>query len=606
MTTTGKQPSTLKIYFRLLAWVRPYLLQFGISVFGFLIFASAQPMMGGAIKVFVDAISADKSKDTETYLRWFAHVGLNGQDVVLAVPFLIILIILWQGLGGYLGNYFLARVSLGLVHDLRVALFDRLLKLPNTWFDRSNTGHLISRIIYDTTMVTGAATDAIKIIIREGLTVIFFFGALLWLDWQLTMVMVLILPVIGLVVRKASHKFQKYARKIRTAMGDITQVVSEVIQGYRIVRSFGGEQRESKRFFDASQDNTQRQLRMAHTNSIYTQVLQLITFTAMSVVLFLVLYLRQGDRSPGDLVAFITMAAMLPKPIRQLSETSSTIHKGVVGAESIFGQIDEPTEPDNGTVEMEKVRGHVVVKNLVFSYPGFTEKVLDGINFEIKPGQMVALVGRSGSGKSTLVNLIPRLYEHTQGEILIDDVEVGDFKLLNLRHHIASVSQTVMLFNGTVANNIAYGELADASLDEIKRAAESANAREFIDQLPDGFNTEIGENGITLSGGQRQRMAIARALLKDAPILILDEATSALDTESERHIQNAIAHAIHGRSTLVIAHRLSTIERADLILVMENGRIIERGTHAQLLAHSGHYARLHAMQFSDIPEEDAG
>jgi len=315
-------------------------------------------------------------------------------------------------------------------------------------------------------------------------------------------------------------------------------------------------------------------------------------------VLFLVLWLR-GDATVGDLVAYITAAGLLPKPIRQLSEVSATIQKGLAGAESIFEQLDQPVEPDLGTVERERICGHIEVRDLSFRYPDSDATVLDGIDFTIQPGQMVALVGRSGSGKSTLANLIPRFYRHEHGEILVDGVRVEEYRLRNLRSHIALVSQQVSLFNDTIANNIAYGDLAGAPREDIERAAEAAYAREFIERLPEGFDTLVGENGVLLSGGQRQRLAIARAILKDAPILIFDEATSALDTESERHIQAALDHVMTGRSTLVIAHRLSTIEKADLILVMDQGRIVERGTHAELLTLDGHYARLYAMQFEN-------
>jgi subfamily B ATP-binding cassette protein MsbA len=324
----------------------------------------------------------------------------------------------------------------------------------------------------------------------------------------------------------------------------------------------------------------------------------------MSVLLFLVLWLR-GDASAGDLVAYITAAGLLPKPIRQLSEVSATIQKGLAGAESIFAQLDEAPERDSGTVERERVSGRIEVRELSFSYPGSEQRVLDNVSFSAEPGQMIALVGRSGSGKTTLANLIPRFYHHEYGKVLIDGVDVEAYTLRNLRRHIALVTQHVTLFNDSIANNIAYGDLADAPREAIERAAEAACAREFIERLPEGFDTLVGENGVLLSGGQRQRLAIARALLKDAPILILDEATSALDSEAERHIQAALDHAISGRTTLVIAHRLSTIERADLILVMEQGRIVERGTHAELLVANGPYAHLHAMQFRDSPEEVA-
>lgn len=595
-SSLSASPSSLKIYFRLLGYVRPYISLFLISIVGFLIFASTQPMLGYILKYFVDGLSNPEAAlfPSVPYLR--------DLQLLQAVPLLIILIAAWQGLGSYLGNYFLAKVSLGLVHDLRVQLFNNLLVLPNRYFDKHNSGHLISRITFNVTMVTGAATDAIKVVIREGMTVIFLFASLLFMNWRLTLVMVAILPLIAIMVRTASKKFRKQSKKIQLAMGDVTHVASETIQGYRVVRSFGGEAYEEKRFFNASQGNTDKQLRMTRTGAIYTPLLQLVIYTAMAVLMFLVLFLR-GDASAGDMVAYITLAGLLPKPIRQLSEVSSTIQKGVAGAESIFEQLDVEPEVDTGTVERDVVSGRLDVRNLSFTYPDTERQVLNDISFSVEPGQMVALVGRSGSGKSTLANLIPRFYHHDKGEILIDGVEVEQYKLLNLRRHIAQVTQHVTLFSDTVANNIAYGDLAGAPREDIEKAAKDAYAMDFIAQLPEGLDTQVGENGVLLSGGQRQRLAIARALLKNAPLLILDEATSALDTESERHIQAALDQVMKGRTTLVIAHRLSTIEKADLILVMDQGKIVERGTHEQLLAQNGYYSRLNAMGL-DAPAED--
>jgi len=593
--------SSLRIYLRLLGYLRPLLGLFVVSLLGYLMFASSQPMLAAILKYFVDGLNAARGS-TE-----YSIPLLGPLELIYAVPLLLLLAVTWQGLGSFLGNYYLARVSLGLVDDLRRALFDSLLRLPNSYFDQHNSGHLVSRITYDVTMVTGAATDAIKVVIREGMTIVFLFGYLLWMNWRLTLLMVAILPIIGLMVRSASRKFRKQSRKIQVAMGDLTHVVAETIQGYRVVRSFGGEEFESARFRDASANNTARQLRMVRTAASYGPALQFVTFCTMAALLVLVLLLR-GDATAGDLVAYITAAGMLPKPIRQLSEVSSTIQKGLAGAESIFSQLDESPEPDHGSIERERVSGHVEVRDLSFTYPGSSQRVLDRISFVVAPGQMVALVGRSGSGKSTLANLIPRFYHHDSGQILIDGTAVEAYTLRNLRRHIGLVTQQVVLFNDTVSSNIAYGGLAGAPRSEVEAAAAAAHAREFIDRLfidrlPAGFETLVGENGVMLSGGQRQRLAIARALLKDAPILILDEATSALDTESERHIQSALERVMAGRTTLVIAHRLSTIERADLILVMDQGSIVERGTHAELLAANGHYARLHAMQFEEA--EDA-
>ena len=596
------QQSSVRVYLRLLKYVVPYWGLFALSILGFLIFASTQPMLGYILKYFVDGLGNPDAS-------FFAEVPWLGEQpwlvnikLLQAVPLLIVLIAIWQGIGSYLGNFFLARVSLGLVHDLRVALFNSLLALPNRYFDSHNSGHLISRITFNVTMVTGAATDAIKVVVREGMTVIFLFASLLWMNWKLTLVMLAILPVIGVMVGNASRKFRKQSKKIQVSMGDVTHVASETIQGYRVVRSFGGERYEQQRFLEASVDNTAKQLRMVRTGAIYTPSLQLVIYSAMAIVMFLVLLLR-GDSSAGDLVAYITLAGLLPKPIRQLSEVSSTIQKGVAGAESIFEQLDEAPEVDNGTQERGRVSGRLEVRGLSFQYPGAEKAVLRDISFVAEPGQMIALVGRSGSGKSTLASLIPRFYHHEQGQILLDGLDVEEYTLRNLRQHIALVTQHVTLFNDTVTNNIAYGDLAGVPLEEVKRAAEAAFAAEFIAKMPQGYDTLVGENGVLLSGGQRQRLAIARALLKNAPLLILDEATSALDTESERHIQAALDEVMKGRTTLVIAHRLSTIEKADLILVMDQGEIVERGTHAELLAHNGYYARLHARQFEDTDEQ---
>ena len=595
------EASGLKIYLRLLGYVRPYIGAFMVSILGFLIFASTQPMLGYMLKFFVDGLTnPDAGLFSEVpwlldHAPWLAELKL-----LQAVPLLIVLIALWQGIGSFLGNYYLAKVSMGLVQDLRVALFNNLLTLPNRYFDNHNSGHLISRITYNVTMVTGAATDAIKVVVREGMSVVFLFATLLVMNWKLTLVMVTILPVIGLMVSSASKKFRKQSKKIQLAMGDVTHVASETIHGYRVVRSFGGEGYEQQRFLLASEDNKRKQLNMVRTNAVYTPSLQLLIYSAMAALMFLVLLLR-GDSSAGDLVAYITLAGLLPKPIRQLSEVSSTIQKGVAGAESIFEQLDEVPEVDTGTLERERVSGRLEVRDLSFVYPQTDKQVLKGISFTAEPGQMVALVGRSGSGKSTLANLIPRFYHHEAGQILLDGEDVEAYTLRNLRRHIALVTQQVTLFNDTVANNIAYGDLAGAPLEDIREAARAAYADEFIEQMPQGYDTLVGENGVLLSGGQRQRLAIARALLKNAPVLILDEATSALDTESERHIQAALDEVMKGRTTLVIAHRLSTIEKADLILVMEQGRIVERGSHAELLAANGAYARLHATQFKDEP-----
>lgn len=376
----AEQDSSLKIYFRLLGYVKPYVGIFLLSILGFVIFASTQPMLAGILKYFVDGLS-----NPEAVL--FPNVPfLQDLQLLVAVPLLIILIAAWQGLGSFLSNYYLAKVSLGLVHDLRVELFNKLLVLPNRYFDTHNSGHLISRITFNVTMVTGAATDAIKVVIREGLTVIFLFAYLLWMNWKLTLVMLAILPIISFMVGNTSKKFRKQSKRIQVAMGDVTHVASETIQGYRVVRSFGGESYEEQRFARASQSNTDKQLRMTRTSAIYTPALQLVIYTAMASLMFLVLFLR-GDATAGDLVAYITAAGLLPKPIRQLSEVSSTIQKGVAGAESIFEQLDVEPEVDSGTIERERISGRLDVHNLSFTYPGTDREVLKNISFSAAPGR---------------------------------------------------------------------------------------------------------------------------------------------------------------------------------------------------------------------------
>lgn len=592
MSNSKQQVSSLKLYFRLLTYVRPYIGYFAISILGYIIFASSQPLLAHILQFFVDALNGKST-------TLFHNVPyLEELDLLYAVPVFLILIAIWQGIGSFLGSYFLARVALGLVQDLRLQLFNRYFVLPSRYFDDRNSGHMVSLILFNVGMVTGAATDAIKVIFREGLTVTFLFGYLLYMNWKLTLVMIVILPVIALMVSIAGRKFRKQSKKIQLAMGDMTHVASETVQNYRVVRSFGGEAYESARFQKVTEDSTKKQLKMTTTGAIYTPLLQLVIYSAMAVLLFLVLLLR-GDASAGELVAYITAAGLLPKPIRQLSEVSSNIQKGLAGAETIFEVLDEEPEVDNGNVEKEKVAGRLEIKNLAFTYPGTSKSVLRDINFTIEPGQMIALVGRSGSGKSTLASLIPRFYQYAEGHILLDGVDINDYRLANLRKHISLVTQQVSLFNTTVFKNIAYGTLADSTLEQVKEATKAAYADEFIETLPEGYETLIGENGIKLSGGQRQRLSISRALLKNAPVLILDEATSALDTESERHIQAALDRVMEGRTTLVIAHRLSTIEKADLILVMADGQIVERGTHDELLSQGGAYANLHAMGFKE-------
>jgi len=511
------------------------------------------------------------------------------------IPLSLIGIYLIRGIGGFIGNYFLAKVSFSVIHELRTSIIDNVITLPNGYFEQNNSGHLISTITFNVSQVTGAATSAVKVIIREGITVLALLSMVFYYNWKLSLIFVAIAPLIGLVVMIASKRFRKISKKIQVSMGDITQVSTEVINGYKEVKSFNGQAYERERFFKASKANYRQNIKMVRTSAINTPLLQMIVAFALSFLVFLALTFM-ADMDPKDFIIYITAAGLLPKPIRQLSEVNSTIQKGIAAAESIFELIDETPEQDHGTHEVDHVRGELVFDHIGFQYSSSEHAVIKNLNLTIKPGQTIALVGRSGSGKSTLANLIPRFYDVLSGEIRLDGVPLSDYALQNLRAHISVVTQQVILFNDTLRNNIAYGALSDSSLEAVRQAAVSAHAIEFIDKLPDGLDTFVGENGVLLSGGQRQRLAIARALLKDAPILILDEATSALDNESERIIQEALSELMKGRTTVVIAHRLSTIENADVIVVMDQGGIVEMGSHHDLLSQQGAYYQLHQQQ----------
>lgn len=570
-----------QVYKRLMRFVLPYWRMFVVSAIGFAIYAVTEPAVVMIIQRIIDSFSSSDRSNIQ-YL-----------------PLLFIILFLVRGIGAFFGNYYLARISGNVIHKLRCAIFEHYTRLSVQYFDTHNSGYMISRITNNIGEVTRATTDSVRSYVREGFTALGLLGYLGYTNWRLSLVFLAIAPFVVLMVRYVGGRLKRLSRNMQDTVGDLTHITSEMVSGNRIVKSFGGEEYERRRFKDCSLENRKQFRKLIMTMSLNNPLMQLLISFALAGMMYLALIIMQSSTA-GEFVGFFTAAFLLPKPIRNLSDANADILRGLAAAESLFEVLDEPVEKDGGDYETSRCQGRIEFKNLTFNYAGSETPALNNINLSIEPGQTVALVGTSGGGKSTLINLLPRFYDYTQGEILIDGVRLQDYKLDCLRRQIALVTQNVTLFNASIANNIAYGALQGIERRRIEQAAKDAYAINFINKMPEGLDTQIGENGVKLSGGQRQRLALARALLKDAPILILDEATSALDTESERYIQMALNRVMQGRTTLVVAHRLSTIENADIILVMDKGEIIEKGSHQELLRKGGAYARLHKMQFKDI------
>ena len=567
---------------RLFSYTLRFKLSFFVSIIGFLMFAAADIAAVEWIRRIIEFINSDKT-DFSIYL-------------VLALIF----IALGRGIGFFVGNYFMSRVGFGIVHDLRSELFTKLINLPKAFFDQNQSGQLINRITFTTTQVSGAASNAIKTFVREGFLLIGLMIYMLSLNWKLTLLLLITTPFIALIVYVAGKRLRKLAKTIQTAMGDVTHLASEAVDGNLEIKSFNAESYETERFLKANASNKNQNLKLEATSNLATPIIQLLVSISLSIVAYFALGAQLGiELSAQDFVAFITAAGLMAKPIRQLSNINAVIQKGLAAAIEIFDQLDSKEEEDSGDIE-SAINGNIEFRDVNFSYNP-SELVLNGLNISIAQNETVAIVGKSGSGKSTIANLLSRFYSDFSGDISIDGTSIKDYKLSFLRESISIVNQSPTLFNDTIERNIAYGE-TDVDEAKLKQAAEVSGCLEFIEKLPEGYKSEIGDDGVLLSGGQRQRIAIARAFYKDSPIIILDEATSALDNESELIVQEAVEKLINNRTTIVIAHRLSTIENANKILVLDQGAVAESGTHQDLLEQEGIYKSLYQNKFKDSEE----
>jgi len=552
---------------------------FSLSIIGFLVFAASQPMLAKTMELIIEAIEAKNDQ-----ARW-------------TLPAFAVGVFLLRGIGMFMGTYFNDYVGATVIKKVRLEIFDKLMVLPASYYDGITQGQLLHRLSGGVSSIRGAITNALKTIVREGFTIVALLGYVFYLNWQLSLVFLGVAPILAYMVSYTSKTFRKIARKDEGAMGKAMQVSKETIGNYGVVRGFGAEVYEKRRYEGAINQAFKAQMKIRRIQAVFSPLSQVVISIAVSVIIFLLLDPTiLAANTTGELVGYLTAVALIPKPLRQLSGVSVTIQRGIVGAELVFGVLDEAEETDQGTYVTEGVEGGIRVENLSFKYPSTEHNVLSNIGFHVEPGEMVAFVGKSGSGKSTLMSLLYRTYDVEAGKIFLDDVDVNDYRLSNLRQHIATVNQNIALFDDTIRNNVAYGD-SEYSDEQVVAALKSAHAWEFVEGLPDGLDTIIGENGLKLSGGQRQRLSIARAFLKDAPILILDEATSSLDNESEAKITQAIEALAKTRTTLVIAHRLSTIMRADRLVVLNQGSIVEQGVHSDLIEKGGVYADLFHAEF---------
>jgi len=581
---TGKE-----LYLRLLRHVTPYWKMFALAVATMVILAATEPALPALLKPTLDGSFVDKDLDA---------VGL--------MSVLIVLLFIIRGAATFVTTMALTWVGGRVVMDLRNEMFDKLVSLPSSYHDKQSSGALISKVTFDATQVTEAASNVLLVLVRDTLSIIGLLAWMFYLQWQLTLITFITAPVVVLTVKYFTHRLRVASHRLQQSMGDVTHVLEETIDGQHVVRSFGGEAYEKSRFAQTAEAVRRFQLKFMAASTANSPIAQFFISIALAIILFLAAHLSAtGQITVGGFVSFFAAMAMLFSPIKRLTSINGLLQRGIAAAASVFALVDEPSEPDHGTRTFGRAKGRLEFRDVSFKYESADAPALVDVSITVEPGETLALVGHSGSGKSTLASLVPRFYLPDAGAIYLDDVDIAELTLASLRANVALVSQDIVLFNDSVGANIAYGPLASSSREAIVAAAQAAHAMEFIEKLPRGLDTDVGQKGVRLSGGQRQRLAIARAFLKDAPVLIMDEATSSVDNIAEQHIQAGLEQLRKGRTTVVIAHRLSTIERADNIAVMDAGHIVDVGKHAHLLEHSSLYASLYRFQIDRRAEETA-
>ncbi len=582
-------PHNVAVYRRLWRYATPYWVIGSAAIVAMATAAGVEATLIILLKPLTDQTLVEHNLETARWMPW-AFIGI----------FIV------RGLAGYTSEYSLGWIGRGVISSLRRDVFQKFLTLPTRFFETQATGPLLARMTYNVEMVAEASANVVTVMVRDLLTVVACIGVMLWHSIRLTAFVAIVVPLIAITVRVLSGAFRRYSGRIQDSIGDVTRVSEEVLMGNRIVKVFGGHEYERNRIAEADGKNRKQNMKLINARALGVAVTQvLFAFGIAGVIYVAGKEAAMGSLSPGTFISFIGAMILMLQPLRRLTNLNASLQRGITAADSLFSIMDEPDEVDSGTFRKDRVDGTVEFKNVNFSYGGRNAPVLRDLSVRIEAGSSLAIVGHSGSGKSTLVSLLPRFYDVESGTILLDDRPVEEYTLENLRDNISLVTQDVVLFNDTIANNLAYGQLRRCSRADLLRAAEAAHVIEFVKEMPEGLETMVGDRGVLLSGGQRQRIAIGRALLKDAPVLILDEATSSLDTKSERHIQDALKHLMKNRTTLVIAHRLSTVEGADRIIVLDKGSIVESGTHRELIAHDGLYADLYRMQFSDEQNGDS-